>query len=639
MKKIIKTLAAFLLAICVLMPVVTVNAAEATTPTGIPLSQISDRIDALVANYMADFTPGFAVAVVHDGEIVFTHGYGSLDTSRGTAVIPEMTVFEYGSIGKLFVYISVMQLVEQGLLDLDAPVGNYLPEDLYRQFDFRMPFTTRDLLNHSAGFSEFMFGLFLDPGNVQEEITLRDGLLASRPPQIFTPGTASSYSNFGSALTAYIVTYVSGRDFTSYERANILDPLGMTNTRNQPDWFAALADVAFEQNKARGHMPMPFGAEDFMQVPWAYIPIYPAGSLRGTAEDLAQLAIALMPPEGEPGPLFESRDTLDLMLSPSFDRGVFRGTHHGFMTYDAVAPALGHSGGTMGFNADFVIVPSERFGVVLLTNANGGANFMEIVMDMLIGNTRDAVPAPTGNLPDASIFAGNYLMLRRNVGNIMEIANPMMAGLSVEAVDANTIDLNVMGMTLTYRQVEPYVFRIIDAGGFIGRVGYELEFLMEDGVPVGISLSAPFDATRQTFTQSLLFVIISEGIMALSGLFFFVMTIIILVKYLRKKEEASSFRRLSNGLVLSGALLSANTGVMIVRMILNPMGVQTSMVTFHAWFTWVFAAAAIALMVASVLFFTKNKIDRSRKIIYFSSVAVMVIYLVFLWNGNMFVIM
>jgi len=219
-----------------------------------------------------------------------------------------------------------MQLVEQGLLDLDADIHNYLSEDLARQFNFRYSFTMRDLLNHSAGFGEFLFNMGQDAENVTTKSTLREALIATQPLQIFEPGTSTAYTNFSSALAAYIVSQISGQEFSDFERANILNPLEMNNTRNQPDW---LNDDAFMQPHARGHLLNANG--NFNEVPLAYVSVYPAGAMRGTVEDLAKFAIALMPLDGESGSLFNSRYTLDLMLSPSYDNPrILRGARHGF---------------------------------------------------------------------------------------------------------------------------------------------------------------------------------------------------------------------------------------------------------------------------------------------------------------------
>jgi len=316
----------------------------------------------------------------------------------------------------------------------------------------------------------------------------------------------------------------------------------MNNTRNQPDWFG---DSTFMQSNARGHQPNRRGG--FNEAPWTYISVYPGGAVRGTAEDLARFAIALMPPDGESGLLFNNRNTLDLMLSPSFaDPKILRGTHHGFFSYDGIYPTIGHSGGTVGFGSQFAIVPSCQFGVVVLCNARsayGSGIFMDKVLDLLLGNSRDSVLSSPGNLPDAANVAGIYVSLMRSEGNIFEPLNIILGThMIVEAIDENTITLTIGGVTTTYRQIEPYVFRAISAGcaaGFLRlRTMYEINFRMESGRPIGISSSYINDATLQTFGQSMLAFAGGLGLLVISTIFFFVMPIIIFIGFLRGKTEA-----------------------------------------------------------------------------------------------------
>lgn len=635
-----KTLLTLLMAISFILPALTVfgtESPEATTPTGIPFSQVGNYIDQLVADHMEQYTPGMAIAIVHDGEIVFSRGYGYTDLTRQTPVNPATTVFEYGSINKLFIYTAVMQLVGQGLINLDDYVQNLLPADFYDQLNFVYPFTMRDILNHSAGFAEFMLGGFNDPEVMDEAISLRDGLLTSQPTQIFQPGTASSYSNFATALAGYIVAYIGGYEsFTDFERANILQPLGMTSTKNQGDWFW---DEAFMQNHARAHEP---SDNDLVQTYWAYIPIYPAGSLRGTVEDLAQFAIALTPAQGENSPLFSSRTTLDTMLSPSYhDRSVMWGTYHGFMKYDAIYHALGHAGGTLGMNSEFVIMPNERFGVVVLTNSVVGANFIGMVLDLLLGDTIDDIIVPTSGLPNASAVAGNYTMLRRHEGNLFEFANIFTASIVVEAVDSNTINVDIQGMNLnlTYVQVEPYVFRLVSRGSSLARIAYEMRFIMEDGNPIGISVSGPFDATAQTFGQSFAAFIINTIMLAVGIMFFVAMPIIVLISFLRKRQNQTTFNLISNGFLLTGALLVINNVTLFLRVLSQMMATQASMVNFHIWINFALLAVSAVLLVASIFFATKDKLENKCKIKFIGSIVAMALLIFSLWNWNFFALM
>ena len=611
-------------------PLLPAYAAE--TPSGIPLSEIGSRIDELVADYMHESTPGFAIAVVKDGEIIFSRGYGYAEIERQIPVDPAATVFEYGSINKLFVYVSIMQLLEKGLLDLDADIHTYLPADLSRQFNFEKSFTLRDILNHSAGFGEFFFNGFYDAEKVEKEISLLEGLIATQPGQIFEPGTASSYSNFGIALAAFVVSHIGAQDYSDFERANILNPIGMLNTKNQPDWFG---NDEFIQSMARGYQPDSGGG--FNEVPWWYISIYPAGALKGTAEDLSQLAIALTPPPGESGPLFGSRNTLDLMLSPSYNPDKMRGTHHGFISYDGILPTLGHAGGTQGFNTDFAIVPSQRFGVVLLSNANGGIVFNEKVLDLLLGNSRDIVASPLGNLPDASSVVGNYVMLRRHEGNLMQPLSFIFGtNVRVDVIDENTITASIMGMTYTYRQTEPYVFRVISSGP-IGRTGYELRVIMENGSPVGLSMSGPYDSTKQTFSQSMAALAGGAVIAALSIIFFLIMPIIVLIVFLRKKEKQKLlFNHLSTGILLSGTLLTLNNLILILRIGELAPFIPTSLITPHVWINYILLALAILLFIASLIFVKKDIIGTKRKALYFSTISFMTLFIFVLWRWNFF---
>ena len=623
-------------------------AAETATPTGIPLSEIGSRIDALVASYMREFAPGLAVAVVKDGEIIFSRGYGYADAARRIPVDPAATVFSHASIGKMFVYVSVMQLVERGLLDLDSDINTYLPADLARRFNFRHSFTIRDLLNHSAGFGEVPFNGFQNAEAVRNRKTLREGLLAIQPIQIYQPGTAKAYSNFGIALAGYIVGHVSGMGFADFERANILEPLGMANTRNQPHWFG---DSAFAQNRARGHRPD--GSGGFVAVPWTYMHFYPAGALAGTVEDLARFAIALTPPRGEPSPLFNNRNTLDLMLSPSYDyrrSSGFRGTNHGFLTYAAVYPTLGHGGNLPGFTTNFEIVPSQRFGLVVLSNATDGGRIVEKIFDLVIGCGMDAALPVIENLPDAASVAGSFLFLRRTEGNIMEGANNLTRNWRVDAIDENTITLTWVvpaGMgpdiVITYRQIAPYLFRAISAtddARSMARGMYEIYFIMENGSPVKISTSWIADATLQTFGQTMTAFMISMAISGASALFFLAMSVAVLVSLLRRKGKgANAFTRLSNGLLFCGALFSVNWLVFEARYM---MTMETSsfrslaFATPHVVINIALLVLSVAAFAASLAFFRKAQIPARRKVLYFSTVAFLALFIFNVWQWNFF---
>jgi len=596
---------------------------------------------------MHEFTPGFAIAVVHYGEFIFMQGYGYADTVRQIPVDPETTAFSFASVSKLFVYVSVMQLVEQGLLDLDNDIHDYLPVDLARQFNFRYGFTMRDLLNHSAGFADNNFNEVWSVEAKPTAISLRDGLLMSQPVQIFQPGTATAYSNWGSALAAYVVEYITSIAFADFERKNIFAPLGIANTLSQPHWFN---NTAFWNSVARGYYPD--GDGNFNEAIWVYSSKYPTGSLLGTVADLAQFAIALTPSQSVPSPLFENRATLDLLLSPSY-AAPLRGMHHGFMTYDAILPTVGHSGGQPGFNTEFVIVPSERFGIIALTNAQGGMLFIEKLLELALGNTMRDVPFVAG-LPNATSVEGTYVLLRRNVGNLLEPATAM-AGIHVviHALDENTITLTrsmppLPGFegeesVVTYRQVAPYLFKAVYANAPLARIfartTYEIEFVMEGGQPILLSMRGSVDATPMTFGQSMMVLTLGMAVTWGGAVFFLISVLVVLIKFLRRKEAVTTFHHLSNGLLVCGLLFGINLIIADTRLLAGvATGLHSYMFAPHIWLNYILLAVATVLLVASAVFFVKNTVATTRKILYFISMLLLSLFVFCLWQWNYFVV-
>jgi len=474
-------------------------------------------------------------------------------------------VFHYASVGKLFVWTVAIQLVEQGLLDLDADISIYLPEYLNQQFAFEHAFSMRDLMNHSAGFGENILGIAFNAQTLETATILREALLSTQPPQLFEPGTVSAYSNFGTALAGYIISHISEQDFSNFVAQNILIPTGMVNTMNQADWFA---NRDFLQRKAIGYISN--GRGGFVEGIWVYSPLYPAGSTIGTAEDLARLAIALMPAYGESGVLFENAYTLASLFTPStLDPQNFLGTHHGFMGYAGAYPSFGHSGDAPSFSANFAIVLERRFGVIVLSNAGNEFNIRFEIMDLLLGQSTEM--DISDNLPNVSAVEGRFLRARSMAGSFLEFLDFLaVPTASVTALDENTISITYGALgSLVYRQVEPYVFRLVSHDGIAFTIfGDEIRFRMAEGSPVQMHIGNGQDHLPVASFRSAPSLILSVIAALVSMLFFLIMPIILLVSYLRnlkKDTHKSLFCKLSNMLLLCGTLLVLNNLASIVR--------------------------------------------------------------------------
>src|SRR5690348_12272681 len=174
---------------------------------------------------------GATVAVVKDGKLLFAQGYGYADLKTHAPVIADQTLFRPGSISKLFTATAVMQLVEQGKLDLDRDVNEYLDFTIPKTFP--EPVTLRRLLTHTAGFEESLKNLFV--GQETDMKPLGTYLTDQMPARIYPPGKIPSYSNYGFTLAGYLVQRVSGEKFERYIDNHILKPLKMnSSTFDQP---------------------------------------------------------------------------------------------------------------------------------------------------------------------------------------------------------------------------------------------------------------------------------------------------------------------------------------------------------------------------------------------------------------------
>ena len=209
---------------------------------------------------------GTVVTVVKDGKVIFSKGYGYSDVKSRTPVTADATLFRVGSISKTFTWTAVMQLVEQGKIDLDRDVSTYV--DFKIPSPFGKPVTMRNLLTHTPGFEQPV-----------KDMMARDAVSLSPlgsyvkthlPLEIYPPGTTPSYSNYGATLAGYIVERVSGVPFDEYISKNILQPLGMTRaTFDQP-----------LPNDLKPLMSEGYAQASQPAKPFEIVQPWPAGSLR-----------------------------------------------------------------------------------------------------------------------------------------------------------------------------------------------------------------------------------------------------------------------------------------------------------------------------------------------------------------------
>ena len=184
---------------------------QSITPSGIPISKLEEVIDDVTADIVGRTVAGMAVAVAKDGKVVFEKGYGYSDIENQAAVDPERTVFELGSTTKTMVWVAAMKLYAEGKLDLNEDIRKYLPIEFVTHMKAKKKITMLNLMNHAAGFDEYLIGVFNDKDNM---LDLKESLLEEEAAeQYYDPGSVCTYSNYGAGLAGYIIECISGMDF------------------------------------------------------------------------------------------------------------------------------------------------------------------------------------------------------------------------------------------------------------------------------------------------------------------------------------------------------------------------------------------------------------------------------------------
>ena len=405
---------------------------------------------------------GAVVVVVKDGNVLLEKGFGFADVSKKLRMDPEQTMVRIGSTSKLFTWTAVMQLVEQGKLDLERNINDYL--DFTIPNDFGKPVTLRDLMNHRGGFEEGLKDILWT--NPQGVPSTEGYLKEHKRPMLFAPGEVPAYSNYGAALAGYIVERISKEPFERYIEHHILALLGMTHTsfdQPLPERFAAAVSKGYRTASA------PPG-------PYELIVTRPAGSGTTTVADMSRFMIAHLQ-DGHFGDAeILQVETAKRMHSPSesappgfatMAHGFFRELHNG-------RTVIGHGGDTIFFHNEFELLPAEGVGIEFTFNSRGREEAVYLAREALFNGFMDRYfpdavalaepPALPTAVADAQVIAGRYESSRRIEHGFLSLFYVLQQS-SIAANPDGTI--SVPGMftpePVTYREIGPQLWR--RAGG------------------------------------------------------------------------------------------------------------------------------------------------------------------------------
>lgn len=605
-------------------------------------TRLEGYLDGLVAAAMREHgIVGASVSVVRGDDMLLLKGYGLADRETAVPVDPARHLFRIGSISKTFTFTALMQLVEDGLVDLDADVNTYLTA--FKIPDaFGAPVRIRDLFTHRPGFEEVYKDLFVETADAF--YPLEDWLAATAPARVFPAGQVTSYSNWGAALAGYIVQTVSGTRYETYLRDRVLAPLGMgTTTAGQP-----LGD---------GHpqtMP-PHLVNDLATVyswrdgyyrkhSFEYIVGAPAGSLSSTASDMARYMRAHLSGGTLDGVRILDRATAERMRvrpypgRPSADYAL------GFRTATIAGyPTLEHGGATLTSYAAMIMVPDLGLGVFMAVNGAASALapqktasllIAEMIADMTGGASIQKPAALPMTAADAVPFSGTYMTTRRSYTGLAKLfAMPTGAATVAPSPGGGLLVAGADGVT-DYVRTGPTAFRARDGHSVISfeldDTGRAIRYYGDYGHVAMDRM--PSDANPQTFYLAI----------ALAGLFAVTQLIAAWKRRAGGTPASPWAARLSWGSVLTAGLVLT---VLLLLMVATAEATALGRAVIFSWPTQgivlllyaalLLVACTAALVVGLIPAITMAHLTIWRQVHYVLFVTALVYLLIQFNNWNM----
>jgi CubicO group peptidase (beta-lactamase class C family) len=329
---------------------------------------------------------GLSIALVDDQKVIWAEGFGFADKAKGVPATPE-TIYRAGSISKLFTTAAAMQLVDDGLLDIDQPLQRYLPEfTVNSRFPAAAPITPRTIMTHHSGLpGDLLKGMWTtSPVSLAEEMQqLRDEYLAAPPDYVF------AYSNVGMSLLGRALEKIVDRDFDAQLSIALFMPLRMSSSSFSPKIDRSpLASRAYRQN------------EEAVETPLRDVP---AGGLNTTVLDLSRFIAMVFADGWYKERQIIKKETLAEMLRPQNSRvpldlsfrvglGWMLGAMGGIDIKNAGTVAH-HSGATLQHRSQLIILPEQKLGVVVLANSPSA---MSVVTKVATETLKLALEAKSG---------------------------------------------------------------------------------------------------------------------------------------------------------------------------------------------------------------------------------------------------
>ena len=310
------------------------------------------KVDRLFAEWNQPDSPGAALAVTRDGEVIYKHGYGMANLEYDIP-ITSATVFDIASVSKQFAGFAIATLSHEGKLSLDDNIRMYLPDVP----DFGITITIRHLLHHTSGLRDWVQSLVIAGVGMDDVISFKHILKMVRHQKAlnFEPGEAFLYSNTGYNLLAEIVETVTGHSFREWTDTNIFKPLAMTNSHFHDDYEMILKNRAYSYQTVE---------KDRFKHAVNNTTALGSSSLYSTVEDLAKWVLNFNNTHIGEQTVIEQMHQCGVLNDGeqiSYAFGLNIGEYRTLKT-------VGHSGSWRGFRSHLIRFPDQKFGVVILCN-------------------------------------------------------------------------------------------------------------------------------------------------------------------------------------------------------------------------------------------------------------------------------
>lgn len=340
-------------------------------------SEKENKIDSLVAAYMSrNNIPGASVAIVKDNKRVFARGYGMADMENFVPATPA-TIFRLASVSKPITAVAVMQLVEQGKIDLNAPVQKYLPQFPKKKY----PVTVKQLLSHTSGIRHYQGNEFL----LNKAFASYDDALTifQEDSLMHKPEVQQTYSTYGYTVLGAIVESVTGMSFIDYLKQNIFEPANMDQTF-EDDPRKIIAQRSENYDTIAGGIVV-----NSLPVNTSYK--VPGGGLISNAYDMSNFLVALQQDK------LLKKETWKHMTTETKTSGG-EPTHYGlgwilgippFPGFPNLPNAVWHGGVQQGSTTAILMLPEEKAGVVLLSNSGGFGNDITLITALIADAIKD----------------------------------------------------------------------------------------------------------------------------------------------------------------------------------------------------------------------------------------------------------